>query len=200
MTVNIHGKEYKTVAERVNEFRAEFERNYSIETEIISAAEIVQMKATIRDQEGRVISTGFAEEVRGSTNINRTSALENCETSAIGRALASFGFSGSEYASANEVMDAIVQQKEQEVRKNATEFYAKHNKAVFANIGSLEAIRSGLIENDLSSASEAWYELDQDLQQTLMLAPSKGGWLSTKEIATMKTKEFREAYYGENNE
>lgn len=197
MTVNIHGKEYKTVAERVNEFREKHEQNYSIETEIISAADIVQMKATIRDMEGRAIATGYAEEVRGATNINKTSALENCETSAVGRALASFGFSGSEYASANEVMDAIVQQKEQEVRKNATEFYAKHNKAVYENIATLEAIRTGIAENDLSSAAEAWYELEEELQHTLMLAPTKGGWLSTKEIAVMRTKEFRQAYYGD---
>ena len=104
MPINIHGKEYRTVAERVADFRdaENFSARLSIITEIISAGDVVQMKASILNEEGRTLATGFAEEVRGSTNINKTSALENCETSAIGRALANFGLSGTEYASANE--------------------------------------------------------------------------------------------------
>ncbi len=43
-----------------------------------------------------LISTGYAEEVRGSGNVNRTSHVENCETSAIGRALANCGMAGSD--------------------------------------------------------------------------------------------------------
>ncbi len=43
-----------------------------------------------------LIATGYAEEVRGSGNVNRTSHVENCETSAIGRALANCGMAGSD--------------------------------------------------------------------------------------------------------
>ena len=72
------------------------------------------MKASITDKDGRVIGTGHAEEIRGSgyfsqgdkRNINTTSAIENCESSCVGRALSSLGISGGEYASANE-MDAV---------------------------------------------------------------------------------------------
>jgi len=53
-----------------------------------------------------IVGTGHAEEIRGQGPVNRTSALENCETSAIGRALAAIGLSGGEYASANE-MDGV---------------------------------------------------------------------------------------------
>ena len=81
MPISIHGKQYKTVNERVGEFRESYP-DYTIKTKIISASDLVQMKASIISTEGRVIATGFAEEVRGSTNINKTSALENCETSA----------------------------------------------------------------------------------------------------------------------
>jgi hypothetical protein len=42
------------------------------------------------------IATGYAEEVRGSGNVNRTSHVENCETSAVGRALANAGYAGSD--------------------------------------------------------------------------------------------------------
>ena len=109
--VSIHGKEYKTVALRVNEFRDEFADAMGITTEIIEANDkIVIMKASIINPEGFVVGTGHAEEQRNSTMINKTSALENCETSAIGRALAACGFAGTEYASANEVENAIHQQ------------------------------------------------------------------------------------------
>ena len=69
------------------------------------------MKATISDEQGRVRATGHAEEVRASSQINKTSALENAETSAIGRALAALGYAGTEFASADEVAQAITQQK-----------------------------------------------------------------------------------------
>lgn len=111
--VNIHGKEYETVASRVQKFRTDKEigLNYSIETELVEANEsTVLMKAFIKDKEGRVIATGYAEEKRASSMINKTSAVENCETSAIGRVLANFGLAGTEYASADEVANAISQQ------------------------------------------------------------------------------------------
>ncbi len=108
--VKIHGKEYKTVALRVSEFRAKHP-DWGILTKVFDANDAtVIMKAEIINENDRIIGTGFAEEVRGSTMINKTSALENCETSAIGRALAACGFGGTEYASANEVENAIHQQ------------------------------------------------------------------------------------------
>lgn len=113
--VKIHGKEYKTVALRVSEFRDNYtpEDGWAIHTELIAADEaVVIMKASILNQEGVVVATGYAEEKRSSSQINRTSALENAETSAIGRALAAFGLGGTEYASANEVQNAIHQQKD----------------------------------------------------------------------------------------
>lgn len=106
-TVNIRGKEYKTVALRVNEFRASYP-DWTIETEIVDLTDkMAVVKAIIKNPEGRVISTGYAEENRSSSPINKTSALENCETSAVGRALAFFGLAGSEIASADEVAAAI---------------------------------------------------------------------------------------------
>ena len=112
MTIKIHGKEYKTVAERVNEFHEDNKgKPRSIITELVSWDNgIVIMKATVVVKESTF--TGHAYENEGSSQINKTSALENCETSAIGRALASAGYAGSEFASANEVNNAIHQQSE----------------------------------------------------------------------------------------
>ena len=108
--VNIHGKQYQTVAYRVGLFR-EKHPDLSLITEVISRDDdVVVMKAHIADPTGRIIATGHAEENRRSSQINKTSALENAETSAIGRALAAFGIGGTEFASANEVENAIHQQ------------------------------------------------------------------------------------------
>ena len=115
--VNIRGKEYMTVALRVQKFR-EAHPDWELSTEIIKADEkVVIMQARIYTENGKCIATGHAEEFRASSQINSTSALENCETSAIGRCLASAGWGGAEFASANEVQNAIHQQK-----NNSAEF------------------------------------------------------------------------------
>ena len=109
--VKIHGREYKTVAKRVAEFKEQYP-DWSIVTELVSAnEETVVMKALVLDQDQRIRGTGYAEEKRSASKINQTSAMENAETSAIGRALASgCGLAGTEYASADEVANAIAQQ------------------------------------------------------------------------------------------
>jgi hypothetical protein len=105
--VNIRGKEYQTVALRVSNFRESFPQ-FSLVTEVLHRdVDCVVMKATISNDSGRVMATGHAEEYRKASEINRTSALENAETSAIGRALAAMGLGGTEFASADEVARAV---------------------------------------------------------------------------------------------
>ena len=105
--VDIKGKSYTQVSTRINIFRKYFP-TASIETLITYNDDIrviIQTKISLND---RVIATGYAEEVRGDGNyINQTSAVENCETSSIGRALSNLGLGGSEYASANELENAL---------------------------------------------------------------------------------------------
>ena len=111
-TVDIKGKSYTQVSTRINLFRKYFPMA-SIETLITYNDDIrviIQTKISLND---RVIATGYAEEVRGDGNyINQTSAVENCETSSIGRALSNLGLGGSEYASSFEVTNAIVKQEQ----------------------------------------------------------------------------------------
>jgi hypothetical protein len=112
MPVKIHDKEYLTVADRVNTFREKYP-DWSIQNSIVEIGEMyLVFKSEIFNNEGRLIASGHAEERRNSSQINRTSALENAETSAVGRALAFFGLAGTEIASADEVKNAIHQQKE----------------------------------------------------------------------------------------
>lgn len=110
MPVSIHGKEYRTVAERIVLLHEKLDGNCSITTEIVSINEDkVIMKSTITH--GELTWTGHALEVFGSSMINKTSALENAETSSLGRALAFAGLGGEEIASADEVANAIAQQQ-----------------------------------------------------------------------------------------
>lgn len=105
--VDIHGKSYETVALRVKKFRDKHP-DWTLLTEIVTRTdECVVMKATILNDQGRVLATGHSEEYRADGKINATSALENSETSAIGRALAAFGLGGTEFASADEVAHAM---------------------------------------------------------------------------------------------
>jgi hypothetical protein len=108
--VNIRGRDYQTVAYRVGLFR-EKHPDWTLQTEIIHRdSECVVIKASLLDENGRIRSTGHSEEYRKSSTINKTSALENAETSAIGRALAGLGFGGTEFASADELVNALQQQ------------------------------------------------------------------------------------------
>lgn len=101
------GKKYTQVVHRMEAFRMTFGLDLGVNSQIVTDdGQRVVVKAIITDAEGRTVGSGFAEEIRGQGNVNKTSALENCETSAIGRALASIGLAGGEYASANE-LDAV---------------------------------------------------------------------------------------------
>ena len=115
------GKKYTEVFVRVEEFRKAFGTELGIQTEILKdEGGIVQVKANIIDKSNNaVLGSGLAEEVRGSSNVNKTSALENCETSAIGRALASLGLHGGQYASANEIDRAEAKAEIIEEKKKA---------------------------------------------------------------------------------
>ena len=117
-TVDIKGKSYTQVSTRINIFRKYFP-TASIETLITyndDVRVIIQTKISLND---KVIATGYAEEVRGDGNyINQTSAVENCETSSIGRALSNLGLGGSEYASANELENALAQQEQVKQNNN----------------------------------------------------------------------------------
>lgn len=121
-TVNIHGKGYETVGYRVQKFREDTKyKDYAILTHLVNRDDdTVVMKATILDGNDRAVATGYAEENRGATTINKTSALENCETSAVGRALAALGMGGTEYASADEVANAVQSERTQQSGKSKT--------------------------------------------------------------------------------
>ena len=109
-TTDIKGKEYAEVNQRIKAFRMVYPCG-SIVTEMVSNENgICVFKATVGDGVAP-LATGYAYEKEGSTFINRTSYIENCETSAVGRALGMAGFGiDTSVASAEEVQNAMLNQ------------------------------------------------------------------------------------------
>ena len=109
-TVNIKGKEYVEVNQRIKAFR-EMYPNGSIMTDIVSNQDGICVIKAVIVVDNQIVATGHAYEKEGSTFINKTSYIENCETSAIGRALGCFGIGiDTSVASVEEVANAIKQQ------------------------------------------------------------------------------------------
>lgn len=120
-TTDIKGKEYTEVNQRIKAYRMVYP-NGSITTEILKLEDgVVLMKATILNEDGVVIGTGLAQEKEDSTFINKTSYIENCETSAVGRALGMCGFGiDTSVASAEEVKTAMANQEPKQDTKKTT--------------------------------------------------------------------------------
>lgn len=114
-SIDVKGKNYVMVNERLKYFREHFE-GYALISDIIEITpDRVCILAKILDSNGSVKATGIAFEEKQSSYINKTSYIENCETSAWGRALANFGIGIDEnVSSADEVAHAIEIQEEQE--------------------------------------------------------------------------------------
>ena len=107
--VDIRGTQYQTVAYRIHQFREDhpISDGWGILTDLVECTkERVIIKAVVIDPNGKTVATGYAHET-WTGNINMTSAVENGETSAIGRALANTGLGGEHYCSAEELQNAL---------------------------------------------------------------------------------------------
>ena len=123
-TTNIKGKEYAEVNQRIKAFRMVYPAG-SIITDIVELENgICTIKATVKDGDN-ILGTGYAQEKEASSYINKTSYIENCETSAVGRALGMCGFGiDTSVCSAEELMNALNNQdpsKKEKVSEYITE-------------------------------------------------------------------------------
>lgn len=130
--VELNGRKYTTVAKRNEVFRKEFGFDVKTLTEILHMeGDVVVLKATISFRnnatgEWEEVATGHAEENRGQSQMNSVSALENAETSAIGRALSNLGLSGGEFSSFDETSQKMSQsQKPQQTKKMSNNYQLK---------------------------------------------------------------------------
>lgn len=149
------GKEYAEVPQRVTAFRKLYP-NGSLTSELVLYENgVFIVKATACDEDGRVLGTGLAYEKEGSTFINKTSALENCETSAWGRCLAACGLIGGDsICSAEEILNAKMQQAKisteekkaklkgllEETGSDVTAFLEWCNKTFERKVGSVDEL------------------------------------------------------------
>lgn len=124
-TTDIKGKEYAEVNQRIKAFRTVYPTG-SIKTVLLKnengicifmaevgyTTKVIDFKENKICSEYTILGTGTAYEKENSSFINKTSYIENCETSAVGRALGMAGFGiDTSVASAEEVENAMLQQE-----------------------------------------------------------------------------------------
>lgn len=158
-TTNIRGKQYVEVVERIKFFRNENQyKNWTISTDITLSDDRKECiaKTIIADTEQRVIAVGHAHEVQASSNINKTSFIENCETSAVGRALGMMGIGiDNAIASANEVETAIARQDAMAKQE------AKQTKAAPKKSADDDFKKALKWLNDSTDKAEAWTKIEK---------------------------------------
>lgn len=185
-------KNYMTVNERVKVFKEQYP-NWNIETEMIDFARpkgiytdksgvaesndgYVYYKAIIKDEDGKIKATGSAFEVQSWTNgkmaINDRSYIENCETSAVGRALAFLGIGiDGGISSFEEFMNAMQQKDRYEIYNDM--FISNQDAVDIVRLAINDltiqcGIRKGLLDEKVKERT--WTELKElDLNQLLRL-------------------------------
>lgn len=183
-TINLKGKEYVPVNERLKEFRKLF-KDYSLTSEIIELTpEVCTIKAVITDEKGVVRATGLAQELRQASFVNKTSYVENCETSAWGRALGNFGIGiDSAICTADELLMALNAQKEPEKPTKAPtdpfKAVASSMKSAATRAGKYELSDADIVEK----AQKSSYN-DEELAQKTQGAIDYFNALNTQLLAT----------------
>lgn len=125
-TTDIKGKDYAEVNQRIKAFRMVYPTGRITTTMLSNESGICVFYAQVGywadNGEFKELGTGTAYEKENSTFINKTSYIENCETSAVGRALGMCGFGiDTSVASYEEVQNAINNQEEQNTEPKATQ-------------------------------------------------------------------------------
>jgi len=199
--IQIKGKDYIEVNERVKQFHIDYP-NGSITTELIEMTDRFITKTTVipdvKNADRKF--TGIAYEKEDSTFINKTSALENCETSSCGRALGMLGIGiDTSIASYNEVANAVTQQKDKPKTIPPVNLKDQEvpNPAYDAAVNDLDGIPlgDGETDDDEWTGNEVcrfgkykdvkWVDILDDSWITWVSTSSKVDWqreLATKEL------------------
>ena len=159
-TTNIKGKEYVQVNDRILFFRNEPKyAGWSLESEVLSLdAESCVIRATIRNTEGMIVAQGLAQEDKSSSYINKTSFVENAETSAWGRCLANLGIGiETSIASAQEVSMAVSKQAIPEKKDITQETLDKMKAAVEG--GEVSRVKAAIEKFNVSASQIAYIGL-----------------------------------------
>lgn len=160
-TMDIKGKQYAQVPERIRAFRMLYPEGF-IKTELVSLEDGVCVMKGIagfyaEDGSERILGEAYAYEKEDTSYINKTSYIENCCTSVAGRALGKIGI-GSEtsVASYEEVSNAIAQQ---EASKNISELHLRSLIGLLADEGiTADYICAGYKVKELAELTEGQHQ------------------------------------------
>lgn len=166
--IDVKGKGYVEVNQRIKAFRMLYP-NGSIQTNIESLENgVCVMRAVVFDDEQNVLGIGHAYEKEGNGFINQTSYIENCETSAVGRALGMIGIGiETSIASAEEVQNAMLQQEEKKTvnatKVKALETRCKTDLVSFEKILKLYKVESfsKLTEKQYANINANWEKIKE---------------------------------------
>ena len=190
-TTDLKGKEYAEVNQRIKAFRMLFPGGF-IRTEIVSIEDgVCVMRAYVGFYDvatgaEHLLGTGTAYEKETASYINKTSYIENCETSCVGRALGMAGFGiDTSVASAEEVENAIAQQ---EVNKAAEK---KVSKDILKGLEH-EAGENGLTLDDLCKAYKVEKATDLTMEQLAQIRRNWGKLQEWKAKEIAKENERKE--------
>lgn len=154
---------YETVDERLRRFWAD-NTNGRVSTQLVrvdgdvGSTRWVTRAEVYRDAADEFpAGTGYAFEVDGTGMANQSSALENCETSAIGRALANAGYSGDKRANRQEMMKAFVVQARAEIAQASSKEQLQDLWRQASAAGALDALK-GEIEAKVAELNGAGNE------------------------------------------
>jgi len=133
--------DYVPVNERLELFRRDHP-TWGLVCNLRFEGDAILARAEITDETGRVIAAGHAEEIRGVSMVNRTSAVENAETSAWGRALANLGYEVKRGVASREEMRKVTEAGETDSRsgertQKRTRGSAKENAPQAGNVTTL---------------------------------------------------------------
>jgi hypothetical protein len=170
-TTNIKGKEYVEVNQRLLFFRNEKKyEGWGIETKfLVLDSESCVTQCTIKDADGYIAAQGTAQEDKSSSYINKTSYIENCETSAVGRALAMLGIGiETSIASSNEVSMAIAKQESKPVTKKAAPKKAEDPYISLVFSRAQDFLKKNPTQDNLAKVLKK-YEGEFSLEQAAML-------------------------------
>ena len=148
--------DYETVETRLEKWHGQFPDS-RIETELVEASNtrfIVICRLFKTEADAKPCSSGIASETISDRGVNATSALENCETSAIGRALANAGFAAKGKRASREEMVKVV---DGEPKSFQEKLDSKQN--IYGKSGRSAAIETALrssFEADKDVAPVAW--------------------------------------------
>lgn len=154
-TIKIKGKDYVMVKDRLIYFNETYPEG-AIQTELISepTSELIIIKATVYPDKSTRCFTGYSQAIVGGSGVNATAALENCETSAVGRALAMMGIG---------VLDSVA--SADEINKSS------NNTMKFATPKQIDWIRKTAHEvNDQLGGDE---ETDDWIETILTIRPAQ---------------------------